>query len=533
MKKSLRFALLLVAGFLSFAGASAQTKADDGETWKSIGTGTLRDDVVTVPYVLNNFWEFDVEMEESEQTPGRYRLVNAYKNCPKVGPEYPAEATNYLVIDASDPVHVYMEQGGTSYYIGQDQQLCVWSIADDYYNNLYGNWTKADEEGVCGTLKDGVITFPKGALLWVASDATEELVFNPGKHDYVWTTCNRNGMFRLKLPGTPDTDVRIDFNRYDNKAAQVHYNVSLSPDIDYCKAALFEGEYTPAMAAQIEDGSVTTVEVKTGGDFAVPYEKDGVYTLVLVPYSQGRAWEASYCTYEWAFSEAEWKKLGTAQYTEGIISSNQMSDYGLSYPTYTYDVNVEQNVANPALVRLVDPYGPEVYPEATNINYDTSKRYYLTFDFSDPDNVRLLRAEDTGLDLGYGRIGVWSYADRAVNDPAFTPAIQEALFPQGLPTGHYDKDTRTVSFDAQAFVVKFPKGRPDTWYAANRKGEAKLVLPEGFNLPDTGIEGVQAADNAPVRYYSIDGKLVNAAAKPAPGVYIMRKGGESKKVILK
>lgn len=312
----------------------------------------------------------------------------------------------------------------------------------------------------------------------------------------------------------------------------MHYNVSLSADIDYCKAALFEGEYTPAMAAQIESGSVAAVEVKSSGDFAVPYEKDGVYTLVFVPYCQGHAWDASYLSYEWAFSESEWKKLGMAEYTEGIISSNELSDYGLAYKTYTYEVKVEQNVANPALVRLVDPYGPEVYPEATNLNYDTSKRYYLQFDFTDPDNVRLLRTEDTGLDIGFGRIGVWSYADRAVNDPAFTPELQQAMFPDGIPTGHYNEATRTLSFDARALVVKFPKGRPETWYVANRKGEAKLVLPEGFT-PSTAIENVQTPDNAPVRYYGIDGKLLNGTAKPAPGIYIMRKGNESKKVILK
>lgn len=532
MKRNLLYAIALLVSLLSYADVFAQTKADGNETWKSVGTGLLRDDAITASYFLNNYWEFEVEMEESEQTPGRYRLVNAYKNCPSVGGDaFPETATNYLVVDASDPKHVYIEQGGTSYYIGVGQQLCLWSIADDYYNNRYGNWNLADEEGVCGTLKDGTITFPKGALLYVPSDTEGEEVFDPDKHDYIWKVCNLNGMFRLKLPGVPNTDASIEYARYDASAEKVHYQVYLGPDIEYCKAALFEGEYSSNMAEQIETGNVKTYEIKGSGDFAVDYEKDGIFTLVLVPYCQGRAWMPAHCTYEWAFSETEWKKLGEGEYTEGIISSNELNNYGFVFKQHTYTVKVEQNVENPALVRLVDPYGPDTYPDATNLNYDTSKRYYLEFDFSDQENVKLLHTDNIGLNLGYGAMEVWSYADRAVNDPNFTPAIQEALFPDGIPTGHYNKESNTASFDAGSFVIMFPSARPNTWYKANQKGAAKLVLPEGFSL-SSGIENVNADNDTLIRYYTIDGILVGNS-KPAPGLYIMRQGGKSKKVILK
>ena len=164
MKTPKLSAALLAAG----AFAALPVFSQETESWKPAGTGMLRDDIVSSFYSLGTYWEFPVEVEESEQTPGRYRLVNAYVNAPKVGPDFPSDAVNYLVIDASDPEHCYVELGGTSYWIGEDegglQHMIVGSIADDYYNNKYSNWEKADEEGVCGTLSKGCITFPPRTL---------------------------------------------------------------------------------------------------------------------------------------------------------------------------------------------------------------------------------------------------------------------------------------------------------------------------------------------------------------------------------
>lgn len=77
---------MLIGNYLKFAFAAGMLclvpsilNAED-ETWKPIGNGQIRDDIVTKSYILSGFYEFDVEMQESEQTPGRYRLVNAYKN---------------------------------------------------------------------------------------------------------------------------------------------------------------------------------------------------------------------------------------------------------------------------------------------------------------------------------------------------------------------------------------------------------------------------------------------------------------------
>ena len=255
MKKFI-YACALAAASLATPGFDAQA-----ETWKPLGTGYLRDDIITVSYILSDYYEFEVEIQESEETPGRYRLVNAYRNCPRLSEDvFPEDATNYLIVDASDPVHVYIEQGGTSYYIGQDQQLCLWSIADDYYNNKYGNWTLADEEGVCGKLEDGIITFPRGSVLFVP---LETLVFNPDDYDVIWRVANKQGMFRIMLPGVPRTDIDASLMGISDDQTAVNYYINLDPDIEYVQAAVFEGQYDAAMAERIRktaDGTATDAE---------------------------------------------------------------------------------------------------------------------------------------------------------------------------------------------------------------------------------------------------------------------------------
>lgn len=73
------------------------------QTWKDLGKGEFSD------FVLSNLFtqyynEVDsVLIQESEQTPGVYRLVNPWK--PAKGDKFD-ESLNYLIIDASDPNYV-------------------------------------------------------------------------------------------------------------------------------------------------------------------------------------------------------------------------------------------------------------------------------------------------------------------------------------------------------------------------------------------------------------------------------------------
>lgn len=503
--------------------------ADAQETWKAIGDGMLRDDVITGWYLLGSYFEFPVEMQESEQTPGRYRLVNAYKNCPSIGgPEFP-EMENYIVVDASDPVHVYIEPGCASYYIGQDQALCIWSMADDYYNNLYGNWKLADEEGICGTLKDGIVTFPRGAVL--GSLIEDGLSYDPAKHDLVWMQVNRNGMFRLKLPGTPDTDITMSLVGMNDEEDGVVYDITFADDVEYVKIGAFAGEYADDMRSKVETDEVQTIRLDKSGTFTVPYDKDGIHTLVAVPYAGGRSYEPTAFTREWDFSEDEWKNVGTAHYVEAILSSNELRAWGFIIDEYEYDVQVEQSVKEPWIIRLVNPYGP-AYPMATDINYDSSKRHDLYFDLTHYDCVQMLHNEDIGINLGYGHMEVRSMSDLYTKDRPYADrnlTLEEYMADESLPKCRYNAETKTIDGDSGALRILFPEKRADAWYLGNQNGHAKVVLPADIEIPTSSVEAVADDEYADPEYFTIDGMKADPA-NLAKGIYIVRQGKKVTKI---
>lgn len=534
MKTPKLSAALLAAG----AFAALPVFSQETETWKPAGTGMLRDDIVSSFYSLGTYWEFPVEIEESEQTPGRYRLVNAYVNAPKVGPDFPSDAVNYLVIDASDPEHCYVELGGTSYWIGEDegglQHMIVGSIADDYYNNKYSNWEKADEEGVCGTLSKGCITFPRRSLT-VQTVNTE--VYTPNQLDYDMgcQLVNGNSMFRLRLPGTPDTDIAISLKGMSSGGDGVVYDIAFSDDVEYVLAAVFPGEYNDRMSEQIADGMAETTRLDTSGSFVAPLAENGIYTVVAVPFADGESWTPSYLTREWNYSEHEWKNVGTAEYTESILSSNYLFDYNqIVIDEYTYSVPVQQNVESPWLIRLVDPYGPDCYPMATSTNYDSSKLHFMTFDFGDFSNVKLLKTDNLGINLNNGDFSVWSYASRVESDETFSQEIAENIFGGNIPTGRYDKSSLTATFDKNSFCLQTNLDPYLRWYEANRKGNARLVFPTDIGIiPNpAGIDGITISGDSAEEYYTVDG-IRTDADRLTPGIYIVRKGTASRKILVK
>lgn len=530
--KHLSAIALAAAALTGVMPANAQTET---ETWKPIGNGLLRDDFLTYFYILHTYYEFPVEMQESEQTPGRYRLVNAYKNCPSIGgPDFPA-VDNYVVVDASDPVHVYIEPGCVSYYMGQDQALCLWSIAEDYYHNLYGDWTKADEEGICGTLADGVITFPPGTVL--ATPIEGALSYDPAVHDLLWVQGNQHNMFRIKLPGTPNTDISLDILGLNDTEDGVKYDITFGSDIEYVKVGVFEGDYTPSMREDVENDRVKTYKIDVSDEFTVPYEKDGNYTLVAVPYAQDRSWTPSYITREWSYSQAEWKNVGNCTYTEAILASNELSRYGFVVSPYTYQVPVQQNVEKPWMIRLVDPYGPDCYPNGTIVNYDTTKHYYLVFDLGTFDCVHLNKCDNIGLDYNQGRMAVRSRSDYSMTENPYGPnlSLAEYMANPELPRGRYNPDNKTVVFDKEGLCIKFIDRAPG-WYYANLDGTTKIVLPSDIVVtpnPDvSSVAGIESDDDAPAEYFTIDGIKVDAD-NLGNGVYLVRKGSKVSKVFVK
>lgn len=503
------------------------------ETWRPIGKGLYRESFMHAFYIISEYPELEVDLEESEQTPGRYRMVNPYAAYPDfIGSPgcYPGDY--YVVVDASDPVHCFVETSKAGYQCGGNEMLIVGSMADDYYNNRYGDWILADKENICGKLVDGSITFPPNSLL--ASAWNQDL---PWSDDIVWKICNDNPMFRLKLPGAPDLDINIGFNGINDAHTELTFNVTLGSSIEKARIALVEGDSSAGVAEKIADGTIPSVEITAGGDVVFPYTGDGIFTLAVVPYWEGTPRTASFKVFDIQYDETEWRKAGRAFYRDGIISGvNELRPYGFVYPAYEYYVEVEENVATPGYLRLVDPYG-EVSPLSNGFKYDDSHKWYLYINASDPDKVVVEHAEGgVGLNLGYGVMEIWSYADRARNDSRFYAyGISDEEITAKKWFGKFMNNE--ITFPANSLCMWFPNVNPEptAWYQANSKGDFLLKFEPGMinGTQSSDVESIEAVDcSAPAAYYRLDGTKV-AGEKPVPGIYIVRKGDKAYKEIVR
>ncbi len=131
--------------------------------WETIGYAEYTDDTFTRYYGLEQV-PYDVEIQECTTIPGLYRLVNPYgENFPyKDEFTYDDSVNHYLILNACDPDGVYFSKCDTG-CSKDDGAIVIWSVAD---NEMMYGWTLEEmkEEGECGTLVDGVITFPKYSI---------------------------------------------------------------------------------------------------------------------------------------------------------------------------------------------------------------------------------------------------------------------------------------------------------------------------------------------------------------------------------
>lgn len=150
------------ANALSFKFTSSK---DNAETWKSLGMASYTDDILVPMFIEDpELPTYEVELQESELTPGKFRLVNPYAAHP-FNDEGNADTSKdyYMVINAMDPDGVYIElqDMGVDWGAGS---LLVYSFAA--YNMDGGaSLEEVKAAGICGTYANGVITFPTKQLL--------------------------------------------------------------------------------------------------------------------------------------------------------------------------------------------------------------------------------------------------------------------------------------------------------------------------------------------------------------------------------
>ena len=175
-------------GYQTVTAAAEFTTEKNPEVFKSLGMGLYTDDLMTTFFNLPEIATYEVEIQESVENPGKYRLVNPYGEAyPYNSPgDWDASSDYYMVIDATNPNAVTIPQQALGFDWGYGM-ISIWSLVDNYVSQ----GAPADYVApYVGTLADGVITFPVKSLL--ISMANYQ---NAG-----WYYANGNGAFQVVLP---------------------------------------------------------------------------------------------------------------------------------------------------------------------------------------------------------------------------------------------------------------------------------------------------------------------------------------------
>ena len=163
-----RYAIVAVAfdGGEAVASTSTSFKFEVGapEVWNSLGIGLYTEGVLCELYGAPAI-TYEVEIEESQDRPGVYRLVNPYgEGFPYNDPgDWDDSKAYYIEVNAQDPDGVFIEQQASGLNWG-DGEFVIQSLGSYYIDNGY-DFDTVKNAGLFGTLTDGVITFPAEGLL--------------------------------------------------------------------------------------------------------------------------------------------------------------------------------------------------------------------------------------------------------------------------------------------------------------------------------------------------------------------------------
>ena len=285
--------------------------------WTSLGEGTLTDDVITGAFSVEN-QVFTVEIQESDNTPGMYRLVDPYiNNKYSLSAGEGGSSSNYscyLVIDATDPEAVTISK--------QNMGILGTDLGDFQM-----------ESTAPGTLDNGIITFPKGGI---------ELSFTGYQGAF---QANKSGLFKVVLPGASDVAAPAVTVAYKGSFIDAASNKSnavldftLNETATSYKFAVVEGNIAKNEAAltetagKIVDGSLESTEGTASGSVLYPLAVSGTFTVVAVPFNaEGDAGAAAAAAFIYSAEGApDIVQVQTGNYTVHVTDAKDGYDCPLT-----------------------------------------------------------------------------------------------------------------------------------------------------------------------------------------------------------
>ena len=528
--------------------APANTPLAEHE-WEEMGAGQYTDDLLTSSAFFDDIVPvtFEVRVQADKANPGVYRIIDPWRN-------YPAESRKiieedwegelalgddyYIVLDARDPDFVRLlrspigmsDAGGPTEAIGYSEAYDIDPAKDEAFDGQYD---------LHGTMTDNVITFTdECAIGLIQDDDSEECGY------YIYNT-NQNGAFALYLPGA-SAPVKYEINMYtetvcpdDNNHIKVH--IEGDNRIHELRYVIAD-ELTDETIASAAEGSVAHVGDEIDIDFNKATGKK-LYLIVAMYDEAGEEHAVTYGEFDVPGAyDSEWKPIGKARMTEGLLSCLSMSHF----TSETFDVEVEENIYLHDYYRLVNPY--DTWSQSAPYSAGHAHKHYLYINAYDPDEV-FVEYSPVGLDVSV-------FGEIVVSSDYFVLCQQygrDILKEYNIHSGgtmrdkviefNNRNDIRVLCYNlGQWFYTNRlvnPAYNEDDRAAAEAAGEEYDVDPYiagPFKLDLSGTDAsdniiIEAADTVPAMYYDLQGRP--APEQPAPGMYICRQGDKATKVIIR
>ncbi|MBR1664882.1 MAG: hypothetical protein IJ699_01460 [Bacteroidaceae bacterium] len=229
--------------------------------------------------------------------------------------------------------------------------------------------------------------------------------------------------------------------------------------------------FTAPKSVTFADGQKTTNLVISYDPNAIVY---GDYTDITVQIGDENV-TTPYGNSAFTFSAGAtaWVSMGMATFRDDLVAGTYGAD------PITYEVEIEKNIVEDGIYRLVYPYGAG-YPYNDPGDWDTTKDYYMLIDATDPDYV-WVPAFETGLNWGDGPMSIGSFVQYFLDQGNSLDAIK-ANVPEYFGT----LENGVITFpEPKSFLAGF-NGTYDTYYSNNR-GMTAIALP-GSRIADYTVK---------------------------------------------
>lgn len=301
-------------------------KAGIPAPYNYIGRVNFRDDMVNSLYGLAPT-VYNVDLYENSVTPGLYRILNPYMNFPYATDQtYDSSKDYYLTIDARDPNGVYLPEIQASGLALNASEGMIYTGSMAGYMISSGSTLEAQKAaGNCGTLQDGIITFPYRTLLAGLSNGSQITLYY----------ANSNEAFALSIDpeiGIKDFSVNMTYEGKRTDSYGRNYaiaNVELGDDVESAQIAIIEGYPSNDDIEKLLNGEIPSTTIRSDSEVELACATTGLHSIIALSYgmssteTEATPKEVYYISFRYAVGEAipvsyyvgDWIVSGV-QYTE-------------------------------------------------------------------------------------------------------------------------------------------------------------------------------------------------------------------------